>query len=69
MEVGKAGTSAGLIATTAFQGLATSEVAALGVVGLPILIVDHPLGGERPEFIAKKAMQAFEQLRGFGGRR
>ena len=60
----KAGTSAGFIGTTAFQGLATSEVAALGVVGLPLLIVEHPLGGERPESIVRKAAQAFEQLRG-----
>ena len=69
MEVGRAGTAAGLIATTAFQGLASSEIAALGVVGLPLLIVDHPLGGERPENIARKAVQAFEQLRSFGGRK
>jgi hypothetical protein len=63
MEVGKAGTAAGLIATTAFQGLATSEAEALGVVGMPFLIVQHPLGGERPEAIARRARQAFEQLR------
>jgi len=39
------------------------------VVGLPLLIVEHPLGGERPENIARKALQAFEQLRGLGGGR
>jgi hypothetical protein len=38
------------------------------VVGLPLLIVDHPLGGERAENIAGKALQAFEQLRGPGRR-
>jgi hypothetical protein len=57
-----------LIATTAFQGLATSEMIALGVVGLPIVIVDHPLGGERPDGIARRAQQALEQLEGFGAR-
>jgi hypothetical protein len=27
-----------------------------------VLVVDHPLGGERPETIARRARQAFEQL-------
>jgi hypothetical protein len=62
MEIAKAGTPAGLIGTTAFQNLALSEVSALGVVGLPFLVVDHPLGGERPEGIARRAHQAAEQL-------
>ena len=57
-----AGTPAGLIGTTAFQGLAVSELAALGISGIPLLIVEHPLGGERPEAIARRAAQAFEQL-------
>ena len=58
----KAGTPAGLIGTTAFQGLAVSELAALGVSGLPLLVVQHPLGGERPESVARRAHQALEQL-------
>ncbi|HEY3098578.1 MAG TPA: hypothetical protein VGL14_06700 [Methylomirabilota bacterium] len=29
---------------------------------LPLLVVEHPLGGERPEAIARRAQQAFEQL-------
>lgn len=56
------GTPAGLIGTTAFQGLAVSELAALGVSGLPLLVVQHPLGGERPESVARRAQQALEQL-------
>ena len=35
---------------------------AQGVSALPLLIVEHPLGGERPEAIARRAQQAFEQL-------
>jgi hypothetical protein len=58
----KRGTPAGLIGTTAFQGLAVSEMGAQGVSALPLLIVEHPLGGERPEAIARRAQQAFEQL-------
>jgi len=51
-----------LIATTAFQGLAVSELAALGVSGLPLLVIDHPLGGEKPEGVSRRARQAVEQL-------
>lgn len=39
-----------------------SELGALGVTGLPVLVVEHPLGGERPESIARRAQQAVEQL-------
>ncbi len=35
---------------------------AQGVSALPLLVVEHPLGGERPEAIARRAHQAFEQL-------
>ena len=58
----KQGTPAGLIGTTAFQGLAVSEMSAQGVSALPLLVVEHPLGGERPESITRRAQQAFEQL-------
>jgi hypothetical protein len=39
-----------------------SELGARGVTGLPVLVVEHPLGGERPESIARRAQQAVEQL-------
>jgi hypothetical protein len=41
-----------------------SELAALGVSGLPLLVVDHPLGGEKPEGVRRRARQAVEQLVG-----
>ena len=62
------GTPAGLIGTTAFQGLAVSELTALGAAGLPLLVVQHPLGGERPESVARRAQQAIEQLASLIGR-
>jgi len=58
------GTPSGLIATAAFQALAVSELQALGVSGLPLLVVDHPLGGEKPEGVLRRAHQAAEQLAG-----
>jgi len=45
-----------------------SELTALGVVGLPLLVVDHPLGGEGPESILRRAHQAVEQLASLTGR-
>ncbi len=35
---------------------------ALGVSGVPLLVVEHPLGGEAPDAIARRAHQAVEQL-------
>jgi hypothetical protein len=65
--VAKAGTPAGLIATTVFRRLAEAEMAALGISALAMLVVDHPLGGERPEVIGRRAEQAVAQLVGLMG--
>jgi hypothetical protein len=51
-----------VIGTTAFQGLAVSELGALGVAGLPLVMIEHPLGGERAEGITRRARQAVDQL-------
>ena len=45
-----------------FQKLALAEMTALGVTGLPMLVIDHPLGGEKPEGVSRRAGQAVEQL-------
>jgi hypothetical protein len=60
--VARGGIPAGLIATTVFRTLAVSEMASLGVNGLPLLVIDHPLGGEKPEGVSQRAQQAVEQL-------
>jgi len=62
MEVARAGTPAGLISTSVFRKLAEAEMASLGITAMPMLIVDHPLGGERPEAIGRRAEQAVSQL-------
>jgi len=62
LHLAEAGTPAGLISTTVFQSLAVSEMTALGASGLPLLVVDHPLGGEKPEGVSRRARQAVEQL-------
>ena len=62
MELAKGGTPAGLIATVAFQPLAVSELGARGLGGLPLIVIDHPLGGEKPEGVLRRAHQAVEEL-------
>jgi hypothetical protein len=58
-----------LITTTVFQRLALGEMAALGAGGLPLLVIQHPLGGEAPDGVSRRAEQAVEQLRAMlGGR-
>lgn len=64
----KLGTPAGLIATTAFQGLAVSQLSARRVSGLPLLVIEHPLGSEPPEGVVRRAHQALEQLMKLLGR-
>lgn len=64
----KLGTPAGLIATTAFQGLAVSQLSARRVSGLALLVIEHPLGSEPPEGVVRRAHQAVEQLVSLVGR-
>jgi hypothetical protein len=45
-----------------FQNLALSEMAALGATGLPLIVIQHPLGGQKPEAVSRRALQAVEQL-------
>jgi hypothetical protein len=37
-------------------------MAALGVTGVPLVLIQHPLGGERPDAVALRAHQAAEQI-------
>jgi hypothetical protein len=45
-----------------------SQLTARRISGLPLLVVDHPLGGERPEAVSRRAHQAVEQLVSLLGR-
>ena len=37
-------------------------MAALGATGLPLLVIQHPLGGETPEGVSRRVVQAVEQI-------
>jgi hypothetical protein len=58
----RAGTPAVVVTTTAFETLAHHEAHTLGMEDLPLLVVDHPLGGEPPARIAERAARAATQL-------
>jgi len=47
-----------MITTSAFRTLAENERRAKGVPDLPLLIIDHPLGGETLDGVARRAEQA-----------
>lgn len=49
---------AALITTTAFRVLAENERQAKGVPDLPLILIDHPLGGETLDGVAQRAEQA-----------
>ena len=41
---------------------------ALGVQGFPMVAIEHPLGGERPDGVSRRARQAVEQIRALLGK-
>jgi hypothetical protein len=51
-----------VVATTAFETLAHHEAHTLGMEGLPLLVIQHPLGAEPPARVAEKAARAVAQL-------
>jgi hypothetical protein len=53
-----------VICTTTFEGLARRAAEALGAPGLPLLVIQHPLGGLRVDEVGSRVDQASEQLAG-----
>jgi hypothetical protein len=47
---------------TPFKPLVEVQVRALGVTGLSVVVVDHPLTGETPAGVTRRVHQAMEQL-------
>ena len=62
MTLQRAGTPAIVVTTTAFLTLAHHEAHTLGMEDLPLLVVDHPLGGEPRDRIEARAARAASQL-------
>ncbi|HEX2501616.1 MAG TPA: hypothetical protein VHO73_09160 [Methylomirabilota bacterium] len=62
MTLQRAGTPTVVVTTTAFETLAHHEAHTLGMETLPLLVVDHPIGGEPAERIEARAACAASQL-------
>jgi hypothetical protein len=62
VTLARAGTPAVVVTTTAFETLAHHEAHTLGMQDLPLLVVEHPLGGEPADRIAARAARAVTQL-------
>ena len=62
MTLERAGTPAVVVTTTAFETLAHHEAHTLGMEALPLLVIDHPLGGEPATRVTDKAARAVAQL-------
>jgi len=58
----RSGVPAVVVTTSAFARLAHHEAHTLGMEGLPLLVIDHPLGGEPAERVADRAAHAVAQL-------
>jgi hypothetical protein len=51
-----------MICTDEFHQLGRNEAESLGMPALPIALVPHPLGGQKPEHIQAEADKALEQV-------
>jgi hypothetical protein len=51
-----------MLCTDEFSQLGRHEAESLGMPALPIALVPHPLGGQRPEHIREKAEKAIAQV-------
>jgi hypothetical protein len=51
-----------MFCTDEFSLLGRNEAEGLGMPALPIALVPHPLGGQRPDAILEKADKALDQV-------
>jgi len=50
VEFERRGIPTATICTTAFEPLAKAQLKAMGMPGLPYVVVPHPVGGRKPEW-------------------
>ncbi|HUJ76138.1 MAG TPA: hypothetical protein VL359_14845 [bacterium] len=62
MDLEKLGVPTVTVCTEAFQGLAKEESRTLGMPGLPLAIIKHPLGGESKEAVSQRAQAALDAV-------
>ncbi len=57
-----------MICTTTFESMAARAASSLGMAALPLVVIQHPLGGLRAEEVAGRVREATERLRALVGR-
>lgn len=62
MELQKRGVAAAVICSRPFETLARGQARVHGYPDLPLVVIDHPLGGVDIEGVRIRAGQAAEQL-------
>ena len=62
MELEKRGTPVATICSSEFGALGRVEAESLGVPGLPIVVVPHPMGGIGAQEVRQKAKEAIDDL-------
>jgi len=55
VELDKRGVFAALVCSTPFEQLARMLAARLGMPDLPLMVIQHPLGGLAPEKVGERA--------------
>ena len=63
MEMEKAGVPTATFCSSEFSALGANERTALGMPGLPIVVVAHPVGGIAPEKARALGDDAMEEVR------
>ena len=62
MELEKRGIPTATVCTDEFYPLGKAEAEILGMPGLPILQIPHPMAGRKPERVAEVASQAAPEI-------
>ncbi len=62
MELEKRGTPTITVGTDAFARLAALQAKAMGHPDLPVITVEHPLGGIEPDEVRRKARVAADAI-------
>lgn len=62
MELEKRGRPTAVICTDEFAILGQTEARALGMAGLPVVLIPHPLGSLQPDAVRERGRGAAEEI-------
>lgn len=62
-ELGRRGSMTAVVCSEPFLKLARNQARVFGVADLPLIVIQHPLGGQTLETVEARAATALPQLR------